>query len=92
MGIDYDAWLEKPYQDQYEAEEAWERAEERFLAGDYAQYLDEWLEDNPGKTEDDYKESPSYERAVESCIEDERDAYADAMLDRMERDREDYYR
>jgi hypothetical protein len=78
MRINYDAWLEKPYQDQYEAEEQWERAEQKFLDNDYAQYLDEWLVDNPNKTEEDYKESKEYiahVNHVAKTIDDPWDGY-----------------
>lgn len=70
MAIDYDAWLEEPYQRACREEEAWERAEEEWLESDhYQESLAEWLEENPNKTEADFQESKTYENGIESIIE-----------------------
>lgn len=78
MGIDYDAWLEQPYQDMYAAEERWERAEEEYRGSDrYNEDYEEWLldEGNENKSKKDYDGSGRYEQAVESYMEymEERD-------------------
>ncbi len=65
MGINYDAWLEKPYQDLYENDEFYERGEEEYPKSDhYAENLDYWMEET-GKTEADYLASEDYTRDVE---------------------------
>jgi len=67
----YDAWLEKPYQDMMEADEAYERAEEEYREdknGQYSTDLREWQEENPGKTEDDFIASPEYERILDRLV------------------------
>lgn len=72
MGIDYDAWLEKPYQDMYEAEARWEEAEEAYRESDqYNEDYEEWLlvEGNENKSKKDYDGSTPYEQAVESYME-----------------------
>lgn len=65
----YDQWLEQPYQDQYDYEEAWERAEEQYEGDCYQEDLDIWLSENEGKTEADYRDSAEYERIIERIIE-----------------------
>ena len=72
MGIDYDAWLEQPYQDMCEAEERWEEAEEAYRGSDqYNEDYEEWLldEGNENKSKKDYDGSTRYEQAVESYME-----------------------
>ena len=66
----YDAWLEKPYQDAYANEEAFEYAAEEYnRMGFYEEHLTEWLEENPGKTEDDFIVCDEYTSAVERYLE-----------------------
>lgn len=69
MGIDYDAWLEAPYQEQYANEEAWERAVEEYEEDSYQEDLDIWLSENEGKTEADFRGSNDYEAIIEGIIE-----------------------
>lgn len=66
MGIDYDAWLEQPYQDECDAQEAYDRAEEQFRDSDsYWESYEEWLKTNEGKQED-WGETNDYMKSVES--------------------------
>lgn len=62
----YDQWLEAPYQAQYESDEAFEYAEEKMLedGAPYSEGLEEWLEENPTKTEEDFRQSDAYENIV----------------------------
>jgi len=67
MGVDYDAWLEQPYQDECDAQEAYDRAEEQFRDSDsYWESYEEWLETNEGKNEADWGETTDYMKSVES--------------------------
>lgn len=69
MSIDYDAWLEAPYQEMCEAEDEWEWAEQQVRDDDsYAESLSEWLDENAGMTEADYIKSSRYTRLIESTI------------------------
>jgi hypothetical protein len=64
MGIDYDSWLEQPYQDQY----AWDELCEEYDESDqYADDLADWLADpdNEGKTQEDWYDSYDYQSSVE---------------------------
>jgi hypothetical protein len=69
MGIDYDAWLEQPYQEQYEWDELCERYEE---SGSYEDDLAEWLADpeNEGLTEEDWRDSSNFASCVECWASD----------------------
>lgn len=70
MAINYDAWLEEPYQRMCADEETWFRAEEEWLESDhYKESLAEWLEENPSKTEDDYQQSQRFQNGVQSVID-----------------------
>lgn len=89
MGVDYDAWLEKPYQDMAEAEALYEQAEEKYLESDsYQEHFSEWLEEegNAGKTEQDFQKSSEYEKGVESVMESLSEPNYDDYYDR---DRDD---
>jgi len=67
MGVDYDAWLEQPYQDECDAQEAYDRAEEQFRDSDsYWESYEEWLETNEGKNEADWGQTTDYVKSVES--------------------------
>lgn len=62
MGIDYDAWLEQPYQDQAD----WELAVEQFKDTiEYEDALDEWLKENPDSDEETFLNSLIFESLVE---------------------------
>jgi hypothetical protein len=69
MAIDYDAWLQEPYERACREQEAWERAEELLDEGTYAESLSEWLEENVGKTEDDFRESDTYIDLVQNIVD-----------------------
>lgn len=74
MGIDYDAWLEAPYQEQYANEEAWERAVEEYEEDDsYQEDLDIWLSENEGKTEENFRDSAQYQRTIERIVDSRTD-------------------
>lgn len=67
MAIDYDAWLEQPYQDECDAQEAYDRAEEDFNESDsYWESYEEWLKTNEGKTQADWEQTNDYVSSVES--------------------------
>jgi hypothetical protein len=53
----YDAWLTKPYDDQ--ADEEW-MCESYEATTRYEDNRDEWLSENAGKTEDDFRETDHY--------------------------------
>ena len=62
----YDAWLEKPYQDAYKAEERYYEAEEAYLDSEtYKEDLDDWLETTEGGTEESFRASKTYVSFVE---------------------------
>lgn len=82
MAIDYDAWLEQPYQDECDAQEAYDQAEESFRESDtYWEHFEQWSKTNEGKTEADWEETNDYVSSVESHL---------AMLNEPP-SREDYY-
>lgn len=66
MGVDYDAWLEKPYQDAYAEQDAWDDAEESFRKDGYHEAFDEWAEkpENAGKTAEEWERTDDYEKSV----------------------------
>lgn len=67
MGVDYDTWLQKPYQDRHEAQDAYDEAEEAYKESDY--YHEDygfWLETNEGKSEAEWQETADYVSSVES--------------------------
>ena len=67
MGVDYDAWLEEPYQDECEAADAYDEAEESFRESDYyAEGFSDWLQTNQGKSEEDWELTSDYVNRVES--------------------------
>lgn len=71
MAVDYDAWLEEPFQRMCREQEAWEHAEAQLRddkAG-YAHSLSDWLEENPSKTEADFPESETYAGLVQNIID-----------------------
>jgi hypothetical protein len=73
MSTDYDAWLQKPYQEAYEAQDRYEEAKVEYLAHFiYTEHLAEWLEENVGKTEADYQASKSFEDGACGFMEPER--------------------
>ena len=64
----YDQWLEKPYQDEYAANERYEDAERAYLESDYySENIGEWEES--GKSLEDYKNSQDYKDSVLSYME-----------------------
>jgi hypothetical protein len=66
MGIDYDTWLQKPYQDSHEAQDAYDEAKESFIGTDsYHESYGFWLETNEGKSEEDWQETSDFESSVE---------------------------
>lgn len=70
MGIDYDSWLEQPFQDECKAADDYENACELYNETDYYwEGLGEFLKDNPGSDEDAWLESSQYENAVSSYWE-----------------------
>lgn len=70
MGLDYDAWLEQPYQDECKATDDYDDACEVYNDTDsYWERLDEFLKDNPGLDEDAWRNSSDYESAVASYWE-----------------------
>ena len=67
--LDYDRWLEQPYQDACKAQESYERAEESFRDSDYYhEGFAEWLEveGNEGKTQEQWEATGDYEKSVEA--------------------------
>ena len=67
MGVDYDTWLQKPYQDRHEAQDAYDEAKESFIGTDsYHEHYGFWLETNEGKSEEDWQETADFESSVES--------------------------
>lgn len=83
MGIDYDAWLQQPYEEQAE----WESLCEQYIESkQYADDLTEWLDEHPGETEEDYQESYAFENAVRSMADGFNDRHYDDR-DYEERDR-----
>lgn len=75
---DYDAWLEKPYQDEYAAQELMEQAEEQFLDSDeFKEAYDEWADDNPTSTKEIFMGTAIYVKRLERYAESmyERDDY-----------------
>ena len=62
----YDQWLEQPYQDACEAQEAWDRAEEDFRDSDrYSERYDEWVAEGNEGTEEEWELTSDYELSVE---------------------------
>lgn len=91
MGIDYDSWLEKPYQDELVNERFYIQAEEEYpLSDEYKAALADWLADNPGETEDSYCSSSEFdykiEQYAERLMEDEATSIAEARLDSRDYD------
>lgn len=75
---DYDAWLEKPYQDEYAAQERMEEAEEKFLDSDeFKEAYDEWADGDPTSTKEIFMGTAIYENMLERYAENmyERDDY-----------------
>ena len=67
MGIDYDAWLEKPYQDACDAQDAYDEAEESYRESDYYwEDYEEWLKTNEGKSQEEWEATDDYVKSVES--------------------------
>ena len=67
MGVDYDTWLQKPYQDRHEAQDAYDEAKESFIGTDsYYEDYGFWLETNEGKSEAEWQETADFESSVES--------------------------
>ncbi len=78
MGIDYDAWLGKPYQDAYAAQERMDELEEKFVETDnFKEAYEEWAEENPAPTKDLFMATKLYETMLEIYAEsqDEREDY-----------------
>lgn len=70
MATDYDAWLEKPYQDACKAQDEFDSAAEQYDESDsYWDDLNEYMFANPGKNEDDFRDSNDYEGHVENYLD-----------------------
>jgi hypothetical protein len=70
MTTDYDRWLEQPYEDEHEAEDEYESASEAYDESDsYWEDLNEYMFANPGKDEDDFRDSNDYKGGVEHYLE-----------------------
>jgi hypothetical protein len=70
MTTDYDRWLEQPYEDEHEAEDEYESASEQYDESDsYWEHLNEYMFANPGKDEDDFRNSNDYKGGVEGYLE-----------------------
>ena len=70
MGLNYDDWLEQPYQDGCDAQDNWEIATEKYCeSNEYWDDLADYQFANPGKDEDDFLSSSQYEGLVESYWE-----------------------
>ena len=66
----YDQWLEQPYQDACEAQDAWDRAEEDFKDSDrYNENYEDWLENGNEGTEEEWELTSDYELSVESYMD-----------------------
>ena len=66
MGTDYDAWLEKPYREQSEGEQRYEASLAKFIVSDlYKEDLADWLEENTGKTEGDFRKTDWFETCLD---------------------------
>lgn len=72
MGIDYDAWLEQPYQEQYALEALYENAADIYAEGEYESDLDAWLAENPDKDEQDFQQTEFYNSVLDGIVEDMR--------------------
>jgi hypothetical protein len=69
MGVDYDTWLQQPYQDNCDAQDAYDEAEESFRGSDtYWEHYEEWLKTNEGMSETDWEETNDYVSSVESHL------------------------
>ena len=70
MAIDYDRWLEQPYQDACKAQDEFDSASEQYRESDsYYESLEDYLKEHPGSTEDDYQDSNDYDSHVESYLD-----------------------
>jgi len=84
-GIDYDAWLEKPYQDMVKRAEEYDAACDRYeesskFDSDYKEWVisQEYESDDQVFTVDDYRDSSAYEEAVAEFMDSEsQDDYYD---------------
>ena len=67
MGVDYDTWLQQPYQDDCDAQDAYDEAERSFKDSDYYwEDYEEWSKTNEGMSEADWEETNDYVSSVES--------------------------
>lgn len=72
MGIDYDAWLEKPYQEAAERADFYDKMAEQYMDSDeFDSDAEEWAKAK-GLTEydwQDYAESDEFEAVVEKMMD-----------------------
>jgi hypothetical protein len=67
MDANYDAWLEQPFQDMCKAADDFENACELYNDTDsYWEGLDDFLKENPGLDEGDWRDSSHYDSCVDS--------------------------
>lgn len=66
----YDQWLEQPYQDACEAQDAWDSAEEGFKDSDmYNEHYEDWVAEGNEGTEEEWELTSSYELSVECYMD-----------------------
>ena len=74
MPMDYDAWLEKPYQDACKEQEAFDDAATDYNNSDlYDEEMKDFIEQFPDEDEDGWLSSDKYVSAVEAYMESQAD-------------------
>ena len=70
MPMDYDAWLEKPYQDACKEQEAFDDACDEYNESDlYDEHMKDFIKEYPDEDEDGWLSSDNYVSAVEEYME-----------------------
>lgn len=66
----YDTWLQQPYQDDRDAQDAYDEAEESYReSGYYWESYEEWAEANEGKSQKEWEATADYVESVQSYQE-----------------------
>ena len=98
-GVNYDAWLEQPYQEMMDRTEKYEQAcdsyeESEAFARDYKEWVlgREYTSDEEVFTVDDYRDSAEYEDAVieymeSHTVDDYRDDYDEDLATQIAEER-----
>ena len=74
MAIDYDAWLEKPYQDAYKAQDEFDSAYELFIESDtywedYEQWASQLFKDGVHCSTEVWHDTDDFRSSVESYLD-----------------------